>query len=995
MFGGNAYGAIGYAGIGPYHVLEPSRIIFRINGTTDARVRYPALSIHDVLGAQPNTGSLTFLDTEPAVGAAIQIGYGSLRPVDLLFAGQVQHFARTYESRPLPALTSWPADLIDYCFTLNKRRPFGAYTNVSATTVAQQVVAAYAPGFTTVNVVAGLPAISINFDGSEPLLEALNRVATLVGARCKVDYARDVHIYIDESSISDPTPITLTNPPLNTPPITFDIDLSQVRTRVYGKGHGESVAVDMPAGNQFYGTLPVENQVMFHQNINERASAIIAQSAEAAQTDLINYYGVSRDQGHATTVRGLPQSPGTPSGTPLIESGNLQAGSYQYRQTYVIGQDESEASAASGVVTISAVSAPATASAASQASGAGNLDAGTYLYCATFKTSNGETLNGPGWSGTIAATTAPGSGPNLTPVSGAMGNLKPATYSYTVTFETSRGETTGGPASSGTISSVGAPGDCSKTPTTGGAMAVGSYWYAITFVTGAGETSNPITGSAVILGTGQNAVNLTFIPTSGDARVTGRRIYRTTVSSPNYNNRNYYFLVGNLNDNTTTTFLDTKADASLGAVTVPPTSTASGGQMNISAIPTSGDARVTKRNVYRTPSTGGTARLARTLSDNTTTSFTDNLADENLGVTVPTTNTAIGGQMNVTSLPISGDARVTGRRIYRSLVNGAGDYLLVKTLSDNTTTSFVDNTPDSGLGEQRPAASTATNGKIAVSNIAIGPAGTTARRLYRTPVNGGAFRLVGSVGDNSTTTFTDNVADSSLGREVPTASAVHTPAGSTSLSVDDCAPFSEGWGWVAVGNQLVYFYGRSVASGPGVLQNIPASGTGSLIAAAPAGTPVIGYGFLRWINDGTGLAQPVAKGSAVHIWIQRDDPAAQDALGQLERNPDGTPTDGIREYLVSDERRGETSLIELCDAELARFAHPIVSVAYATRDRQTRAGAIVHIDLGWGFTGDYLIQDVTITIDPAPSVAPRYSVRGSSAKFTFADLLQRVILEHP
>jgi hypothetical protein len=64
----------------------------------------------------------------------------------------------------------------------------------------------------------------------------------------------------------------------------------------------------------------------------------------------------------------------------------------------------------------------------------------------------------------------------------------------------------------------------------------------------------------------------------------------------------------------------------------------------------------------------------------------------------------------------------------------------------------------------RPGASPA-NQKVTVT-IPLGPTGTTARKIYRN-YNSGSFlyetRLVGTVNDNSTTTFVDNVAEGSEG----------------------------------------------------------------------------------------------------------------------------------------------------------------------------------------------------------------------------------------
>src|SRR4029453_4529018 len=66
--------------------------------------------------------------------------------------------------------------------------------------------------------------------------------------------------YPPEGSVVPPDPVDLAHPPLNDPPITFETDVSQVRTRVYGKGHGVPGPTDVLANEQI---LPVDDAVMF------------------------------------------------------------------------------------------------------------------------------------------------------------------------------------------------------------------------------------------------------------------------------------------------------------------------------------------------------------------------------------------------------------------------------------------------------------------------------------------------------------------------------------------------------------------------------------------------------------------------------------------------------------------------------------------------------------------------------------------------------------
>lgn len=60
------------------------------------------------------------------------------------------------------------------------------------------------------------------------------------------------------------------------------------------------------------------------------------------------------------------------------------------------------------------------------------------------------------------------------------------------------------------------------------------------------------------------------------------------------------------------------------------------------------------------------------------------------------------------------------------------------------------------------------NGKVTVSAIPTGGSLVTSRKLYRTAAGGSTYLLLATIADNTTTTYTDNIADSSLGAGAPT-----------------------------------------------------------------------------------------------------------------------------------------------------------------------------------------------------------------------------------
>lgn len=57
--------------------------------------------------------------------------------------------------------------------------------------------------------------------------------------------------------------------------------------------------------------------------------------------------------------------------------------------------------------------------------------------------------------------------------------------------------------------------------------------------------------------------------------------------------------------------------------------------------------------------------------------------------------------------------------------------------------------------------------KVELTNIPKGPKWVTARKIYRTTAGGSTFKLLTTLADNTTTAYTDNTADGSLGADIP------------------------------------------------------------------------------------------------------------------------------------------------------------------------------------------------------------------------------------
>ena len=67
------------------------------------------------------------------------------------------------------------------------------------------------------------------------------------------------------------------------------------------------------------------------------------------------------------------------------------------------------------------------------------------------------------------------------------------------------------------------------------------------------------------------------------------------------------------------------------------------------------------------------------------------------------------------------------------------------------------------------------NGKVELTAIPLGGGSVTARKLYRTAAAGSTYMLLATISNNTATTYTDNIADSSLGAGAPTTNATGDP----------------------------------------------------------------------------------------------------------------------------------------------------------------------------------------------------------------------------
>jgi len=829
------------------------------------RVLYKSMTIQDRVYDEPNTCALTLYGAAPSVGTPIEVWVNSNAPV-LLFNGELQTVEKTYKGRPTTVVH--PVTAIDDTARANRRRPLMPFVNISATTVAQTLITTFAPSFSPAGVQLGLPPVTITFDGSEGGMKGcLTALAKLIGAYWFFELNTLYFFTTPPGGAPDPIDDT-PNRFLHDPAITWAIDKSQVRTRVYGKGASTQIATTIAAATDL---VPVREATMFNP---AGGKAIAGLAPEAAASRILTYTGVQLGGGGGLVGPGAAPS-AAPVLAPLDGSG-MDWGAHGYGYTFVTASGESLVSPAN-TITVGPLATPAGVTPGAPTVG-GAVTAGSHTYSVTFVTAAGETTGAPLSASVVTTAPAPVTPPlepNFVAANNVLPHLAPGRYYYAYGYQTALGTTLPGP----------------------------THWW-----------DQPV-----------------WPMDQGSAAPTQ---YMSTCRSA--------------------------------------------------------DARVTHINIYRT-AVGGAASALRLLTqypNGPEALFIDG-GQHALGANAPTVDTSAGPSLQtvpLTNIP-TGPSNVTARRLYRQF-NGVGGIWLVATIANNTATTYTDTIANSALGAHLPATNTAIAGQVRVT-VPLGASAVTGRKLYRTASGLTALRLLATLGDNTTTIYTDAALDSVLGVAPPSVDTSsltqpngQVPAGVTEIIVANPAAFAAAGGWAVVGNgeQVIRYTGKSANA----LTGIPPTGPGSLVASVSYNSTITVAPALVGV---VGVLEQILRGAPVHVWVQRDDTAAQAAMAALDGSGDG-----IYEHIWSDERRTEASLIQVCDAQLALYGRPLVTVTYATRDLKTKSGKTATIALVSPAIHEALtIQDVTITELGIKGLLPKFTVTASSARQSFEAILQMLI----
>jgi len=449
---------------------------------------------------------------------------------------------------------------------------------------------------------------------------------------------------------------------------------------------------------------------------------------------------------------------------------------------------------------------------------AGGLVGGPYQYAVTVELADGSRSDLGAVSAPVTIPTCPN--PPATsaafPASPIAGPIRAGvTATYATSYVDAQGNetiaTTGGTVLTGqSIPTPPTPGYTVNSP---GQVDQGYHMIAASWLTAAGETAAAILNLQIQTVTGQMLIYSPQFPSPDDARVVAARLYRSTTSPTASGPVLPWRRVADVVKGGPA-YHDPNADAALAPATLLAVSTADTPQGAIVTVPTSADPRVVKRRLYRSDG-GGPYKLVTEIPDNSTGSYTDGSPAAG-GNVAPTINRLGSGAVNLTAIPL-GPAGTVRRRIFRTAAGGT-QYRELTAIADNTTTTYLDTTPDSLLGGAPLAP--------------VGPGGAT---------------------------------------PPPTA------PGATTIQLTDLNGVPPA-GWIGVESQTIIRYTGTSTTGGFFLTGIPASGVGAIIADIPAGTVVTTIPALVGVSP----VGPVKTGDTVQVLVQVDDTAAQAALAALD-----------------------------------------------------------------------------------------------------------------
>jgi hypothetical protein len=303
--------------------LNYYRAVYRveINGVV-RNLRIANATISQQLNHLPDTASFRVSGFTPVAGQRIDVWVGQRSPDMQLFGGRILQTTAVYEGER-PALVAYDIACIDPTWLLDRKKVIWTYTGFSATAIVLSIVSGFTRGVTTNNVAANLPVVDEIQFTNETVSDALSRIADRIGGYWYVDYSGDLHFFLDEGLTA--APITQAQP-RGSRRHSLAEDLSQVATRIVGRGGGANAMADVAVGGT---SIPVDESVWYNA-----AGGLVE-----VGTQVVSYTGVAG----AAEGGGNTGIVGPPAAAPIAVAatgGPMPIGTYQVGYTWITNTGE-------------------------------------------------------------------------------------------------------------------------------------------------------------------------------------------------------------------------------------------------------------------------------------------------------------------------------------------------------------------------------------------------------------------------------------------------------------------------------------------------------------------------------------------------------------------------------------------------------------------------------------------------------------------------------
>jgi len=191
----------------------------------------------------------------PSEGQEIKIAIGAI--TNLIFAGHITHVEQQHDARGQAIYFALRCQ--DYTWLLDRRQVLRHYQSDNVESIIADLISSFSSGFTTTHVNQGLKFLA----GGMPFtMEAptacLRRLAQEASAHYYVDTVKDIHFFAAGTDRA-PQPHDLSASFSDFENVTYVVDLSQIRTRVYVEGAGNQLS----AQYNLSGTMLLNDASMF------------------------------------------------------------------------------------------------------------------------------------------------------------------------------------------------------------------------------------------------------------------------------------------------------------------------------------------------------------------------------------------------------------------------------------------------------------------------------------------------------------------------------------------------------------------------------------------------------------------------------------------------------------------------------------------------------------------------------------------------------------